>query len=120
MPSRRFAIPAPSTARVSLVVALQVQERDGYVCVYCGDAPGEVHVDHARPLAHFPATAPPSTVNAPSNLVTACAPCNQAKGPQNLPGFAAMLRGRGLPAKAVTGMLRAARAATRRPLPNAV
>lgn len=76
-----------------------------------------MHIDHLRPLAHFPAWALASVVNDPSNLVTACPDCNQAKGPQNLRGFVETLRGRGLAASAVAAMVRRVRAAVRRELP---
>ncbi len=115
---RRFAIPSPSSARVSLVTAWCVQHRDGFACAYCGAVVADLHVDHVRPLAHFPAGAPDHEVNDPRNLVAACPDCNQAKGPQNLPGFAAMLRGRGLPARVVAALVRRANASRRRPLPN--
>ena len=115
---KRFTIPAPSSARVPLVLAWRVQQRDGFACVYCGAVVGDLHVDHVRPLAHFPASAPDDITNAPANLVAACADCNAAKGPQNLHGFAAMLRGRGIAAGVVASLVRRTRAATRRSLPN--
>lgn len=101
-----------------MVTAWRVQWRDGFACVYCGVIGPDHHVDHVRALAHFSAGALDAEVNDPANLVTACADCNQAKGPQNLPGFAAMLRGRGLRSSTVGALVRRVRAATRRPLPN--
>ncbi len=114
---RRLTIPPPCASRPPLALAVLVHRRDGFACVYCGARPTELHLDHLRPLAHFPAAAPASTVHAPTNLVTACADCNQAKGPQNLPGFAAMLRGRGAPSQVVAAMVRRVAAARRRPFP---
>ncbi len=113
---RRFTIPAPSTAEPGTFVAARVHARGGRACVYCGARDVPLEVDHIRPRAHFAATAPAATVNAPTNLVTACAECNQAKGPQNLAGFATMLRGRGLPAKVVAAAVRRVNAVRRRPL----
>ncbi len=113
---RRFTIPAPSTARVPLSLVLRVQARDGFACVYCGTSSPRLHVDHVRPLAHFPAGAPDREVNAPSNLVAACPDCNGAKGPQDGPGFARMLSRRGVPASGVRGMLLRVRRAVRRPV----
>ena len=112
----RFTIPPPSGVEVSAFLAARVHARDGHACVYCGARGVPLEVDHLRARAHFHASAPARVVNAPSNLVTSCGPCNQAKGPQNLPGFAAMLRGRGLPANVVAALVRRANAARRRPL----
>ena len=112
-----YTIPAASAARPPLSLVVLIHRRDGFACAYCGATPAELHVDHVRPLAHFAATASPSAVNDPSNLVTACVDCNQAKGPQNLAGFAELLRGRGIPPRTVTRMIRRANAARRRPFP---
>lgn len=113
---RRFTIPPASKVDAGPALVLRVHRRDRFACVYCGARHTALDVDHVRPKAHFAATAPASTVNALRNLATACAECNAAKGPQNLDGFAAMLRGRGVPAKAVASMRRRVRAALRRPL----
>ncbi len=117
---RRFTIPAPSTADVGWSLLRRVQIRDGFACVYCGARHVSLTIDHVRPKAHFPSTAPAALVNAPSNLVTACAECNHAKGPQSLRGFAETLRGRGLPAPVVAAVMRRARTAMRRSLPLTV
>ena len=114
---RYFTIPAPSSAEPAQTLARRIHLRDGRVCAYCGAANVPLVIDHVRARSHFPATAPPSTVNDPGNLVAACEGCNGAKGPQNLDGFAAMLRGRGVPAKAVTAMKRRVNVCLRRPLP---
>jgi 5-methylcytosine-specific restriction endonuclease McrA len=113
---RRFTIPAPSAAEPGPALALAIFRRDGFACVYCGAYLVPLQLDHLRAKAHFPASAPASKVNARRNLVSACAACNQAKGPQNLSGFAAMLRGRGLPPKVVTASVTSARTAARREL----
>ncbi|MBI5517253.1 MAG: HNH endonuclease [Deltaproteobacteria bacterium] len=99
-------------------MALRVVLRDGASYVYCLDAleGGRATLDHLRPQAHFPATAPGSRVNDPRNLVTACPTCNQAKGPQDLHGFARMLRRRGLGVAVVRALCARVRAAVRRPL----
>ncbi len=119
IPGRRFTIPAPSRAEVSPALAFRVQARDHFVCVYCGAIGVTLELDHVRARAHFPATAAAALVNSPRNLVTARTDCNPAKGPHDLPGFARLLRHRGLPAPAVTAMLRRVRAALRRPLASA-
>jgi 5-methylcytosine-specific restriction endonuclease McrA len=112
-----FILPAPSKATPSSVFARRIFLRDKHRCVYCGAVDVPLEIDHARAKAHFPASAAPSVVNDRTNLVTACVECNAAKGPQNLQGFAAMLRGRGVPAQDVTAVVRRVRAALRRPLP---
>ncbi len=102
------------------MLQFKVFQRDAFTCVYCGEmgnTPGvELHADHIKPRAHFPSTAPNTTVNASSNLITSCETCNGAKGPQNLAGFATMLRERGLAATKIKAMLRRVRAALRREL----
>ncbi len=113
---RRFAIPAPSKAEPGPSLLRRVHLRDGRACVYCGASESALVIDHVRARAHYPSTAAPSAVNDPRNLVTACEECNGSKGPQNLDGFATMLRGRGVSARAVASMRRRVRAATRRPL----
>lgn len=51
-------------------------ERDGYVCQYCGSS-RRLHVDHELALSR-------GGTNLFDNLVTACGPCNQSKGPKLL------------------------------------
>jgi 5-methylcytosine-specific restriction endonuclease McrA len=114
-----FTIPAAIDTRVSATAMLRVHNRDAHTCVYCGRMGVSLHVDHVRPQAHFPATAPTKVVNAPTNLVTACSVCNNAKSGQTLRGFAEMLRNRGVAAKKVAAMVARVRAATRKALPPA-
>jgi 5-methylcytosine-specific restriction endonuclease McrA len=62
--------PIPDTTRW-LIFA-----RARYRCAYCGHLGDEVHpleVDHIRPVAE-------GGDNHPSNLVSACRPCNREKG----------------------------------------
>jgi hypothetical protein len=47
-------------------------ERDGYACIYCGSN-NRLEGDHVLPLSR-------GGSNAFENLVTACKPCNRAKG----------------------------------------
>lgn len=115
--AQRFTIPAASKVSPSVALATRVFMRDGFACVYCGAASAALAIDHVRPRAHFAAIVPGAVVNSPSNLVTACNACNGAKGPQNLSGFAAMLRGRGLSESDLEALYRSVRAATRRALP---
>jgi hypothetical protein len=60
---------------VSQRVRFEVLSRDGYRCGYCG-APGnvdaELQIDHVVPRAA-------GGTDKPSNLLTACGPCNQGK-----------------------------------------
>lgn len=118
-PAPHFTTPPGASYRAGADLQLRVAARDGWACVYCGAGGVPLQVDHVRPCAHFPAAAGRAQVNAPANLVTACEACNGAKGPQDLEGFARMLRGRGVPGDAVRAMLARVRAAVRRPLPSA-
>lgn len=49
-----------------------VLRRDNHTCQYCGRNSGPLHCDHVVPISR-------GGTNALSNLVTACAPCNQSK-----------------------------------------
>jgi hypothetical protein len=53
----------------------RVLKRDGYRCVYCGNVlPGEaLTLDHVQPRMR-------GGDNSEGNVVTACGPCNTAKG----------------------------------------
>lgn len=51
---------------------LAVIERDGCVCLYCGEETQDIHVDHIFPLSR----GGPSEL---SNLTVACAKCNISK-----------------------------------------
>lgn len=55
-------------------------ERDGYICQYCGSE-DRLHVDHKIPLSR-------GGTNLFENLITACGPCNQSKGPKLLAEWA--------------------------------
>lgn len=118
--SRCFIIPSPSAAEIPPSLAKRVLLRDSYTCVYCCARNVPLEIDHVRPRAHFLSTALARVVNAPSNLVTACSDCNQAKGPQSPRGFVETLRGRELPAQVIAALLRRARASVRRELPFAI
>jgi hypothetical protein len=56
-----------------------VFERDGYRCVYCGtvSAPELLSVDHVQPRVK-------GGDHSGGNVVTACVPCNTAKGMRSL------------------------------------
>lgn len=47
--------------------------RDDYTCAYCGRRGGDLECDHVHPVAR-------GGTHHPSNLVTACLPCNRSKG----------------------------------------
>lgn len=49
-----------------------VLERDGYVCVYCGDTPDEFHIDHVIPVSR-------GGMTEFENLAASCPCCNLSK-----------------------------------------
>ena len=59
---------------VGLRLRIYILRRDGYRCVYCGAEPRRsyLEIDHVIPRKLGGATHP-------SNLVTACRPCNNGK-----------------------------------------
>lgn len=115
--AKHFTIPAAIQTTVTPARALKVFTRDAFTCVYCGAMGVALNADHLRPQAHYAATVPAATVNAYTNLVTACATCNNAKGMQDLAGFARMLLARGMAPATVAAMKLRARAAARRKVP---
>ena len=56
-----------------------IKARDGHKCVYCGSSEN-LTVDHIRPKSK-------GGTNTADNLVTACRPCNQAKGSMHVDVF---------------------------------
>ena len=56
-----------------------IKARDGYCCNYCGSSEN-LTIDHVRPRA---LGGPTNSLN----CVTACRPCNQAKGTMQLEEF---------------------------------
>lgn len=56
---------------------IQVFERDGYACQYCGSSVGMMHCDHIHPVIRGGATEI-------DNLITACVSCNCSKGGRTL------------------------------------
>jgi 5-methylcytosine-specific restriction endonuclease McrA len=56
-----------------------IKARDGYKCVYCGSSEN-LTVDHVRPRSK-------GGTDTADNLVTACRPCNQAKGSMHVDVF---------------------------------
>jgi 5-methylcytosine-specific restriction endonuclease McrA len=56
-----------------------IKERDGHRCVYCGSIEN-LTIDHVRPRSLGGATSA-------DNCVTACRPCNQAKGSMQVDVF---------------------------------
>lgn len=55
----------------------QVFERDNYTCKYCGQKDGLLEIDHVVPRSR-------NGGDDIDNLVTACFPCNRAKGAKTL------------------------------------
>jgi 5-methylcytosine-specific restriction endonuclease McrA len=66
---------------------LAIYLRDGFICVYCGREMS-LSLDHVIPHAL-------GGGNEASNLVTACKPCNSARGKKTVRQFLAWLRVRG-------------------------
>jgi 5-methylcytosine-specific restriction endonuclease McrA len=56
-----------------------IKARDGHKCVYCGSSKN-LTVDHIRPKSK-------GGTDTADNLVTACRPCNQAKGSMHVDVF---------------------------------
>ena len=56
-----------------------IKARDGHKCVYCGSSEN-LTVDHVRPKSR-------GGMDTADNLVTACRPCNQAKGSMHVDVF---------------------------------
>ena len=56
-----------------------IKARDGHKCVYCGSSEN-LTVDHVRPRTK-------GGTDTADNLVTACRPCNQAKGSMHVDVF---------------------------------
>jgi 5-methylcytosine-specific restriction endonuclease McrA len=73
-PSFKHPIPYPER-KVNATLRRKVFERDAYRCRYCGDHRNLV-LDHVEPFARGGACSL-------ENLVTACRPCNVAKGARN-------------------------------------
>ena len=57
----------------------QIKARDGHKCVYCGSTEN-LTIDHVRPKSC-------GGQDIASNCVTACRPCNQAKGSMHVDVF---------------------------------
>lgn len=56
-----------------------IKARDGYKCVYCG-CTENLTIDHVRPRSQ-------GGTDTADNCVTACRPCNQAKGSMHVDVF---------------------------------
>ena len=78
-----FSLPRPSVVRLSwyinvpykriLLTRKNIIRRDGHVCQYCGDAKGNMTVDHVIPKRL-------GGSDSWENLVCACGRCNNKKG----------------------------------------
>lgn len=62
-------------------IRYDILARDNYTCQYCGrKAPDVVlHIDHMVPVSK-------GGTDEPTNLITACADCNEGKGPRHSGG----------------------------------
>lgn len=56
-----------------------IKDRDGHKCVYCGSSEN-LTIDHVRPKSK-------GGTDTADNCVTACRPCNQAKGSMHVDVF---------------------------------
>jgi len=56
-----------------------IKDRDGHKCVYCGCSEN-LTIDHVRPKSK-------GGTDTADNCVTACRPCNQAKGSMHVDVF---------------------------------
>ena len=56
-----------------------IKARDGHKCVYCGSSEN-LTIDHVRPKSK-------GGTDTADNCVTACRPCNQAKGSMHVDVF---------------------------------
>ena len=95
---------------IRLSTRLAIYHRDGWCCVYCG-ALGEA-LGVGLSLDHVVACELGGD-NVPSNLVTACGPCNSAKHKLTMRDWCSRLRARSCDATRVS---RRIRALVRRPI----
>lgn len=72
-------ITAPTKAKISNRLRLEIYERDGFKCVYCGSRK-RLSLDHVTAESNGGATDK-------GNLVTACRPCNSRKQTKTLADF---------------------------------
>jgi hypothetical protein len=81
--------PARLSANVSPRLRVEILQRDGYRCVYCGATPSihELVVDHIVPIKD-------GGTRDLRNLVTACIPCNAGKSDRRLRVLPGGLKGR--------------------------
>jgi len=87
--SAKRAIPGRWTSK-DVVAKLLAQQ---HLCYYCGAEVTRPHIDHKIPLARKDL----GPTNYPSNIVVACARCNQSKGKRTDDEYIAYRRDRGLP-----------------------
>lgn len=98
--------PVPSCP-VSDTLRNAIYTRDNYTCMYCLRFKRvSLTVDHVTPRKWFHHKATAETVNAPSNLVTACEGCNNTKGTFTLEQFAQALIVWGADKKEVQAMVK--------------
>ena len=62
---------------ISIDIRRTVVERDGSICVYCGDTEGPFHLDHILPWSR-------GGEHSIENLVVSCKYCNCSKGARTL------------------------------------
>lgn len=63
---------------IPIAMRRRIIERDDGLCVYCGEKPWQLHIDHVIPVSR-------GGMNTYGNLVVACSHCNCRKGAKILP-----------------------------------
>lgn len=97
---RRSAWKGPHWIRTERRVA--IYERDEWKCVYCQKIPERYTLDHLVPVAR-------GGSNDTTNLVTACARCNQKRGDQHVAAWIGVLAEDGHDPIAIANRIRMAR-----------
>lgn len=80
-----------------------IYERDGFLCVWCGQTPDSLTLDHLFPRAHR------CRDNDPRRLVTSCVHCNTSRKDHGVGDTLRSIRDRGFDVHATLRRLRTAR-----------
>lgn len=71
------SVPARMHSKAWAKIRVQIIERDGPLCAYCGETAIPIHIDHIYPLSR-------GGSNDLENLTVACAQCNIEKSDHTL------------------------------------